>query len=287
MNHRNRLDLYTRTARDSSSPVLKHYSKSFGLASRLYPRELRTSIACIYALVRVADEIVDGTAHQAGLSLEQQTQVLNDLEKEVENALVTGFSANLIVHAFAYEARNAGITVELTRAFFNSMRTDLQPVNFHSDQEYRTYIYGSAEVIGLMCLKLFLKGKKVQEGEEKKMKESAQSLGAAFQKINFLRDYSYDSQNLKRQYFPQVQGHMTERQRDEIITDIRDDLQRARIGIVLLPLQARVAVRAATAIFEHLLDELAHQPLQELLTGRLSVKKSDKARIIAQELLRR
>lgn len=287
MNHQNRLGLYTSTAQASSLPVLERYSRSFSLTSRLYPQELRRSIACIYALVRVADEIVDGTARDAGLNTTQQAQILNDLEHEVENALETGFSANLVVHAFAHEARRAHITAELTRPFFASMRMDLEPVDFTTPQEYRSYIHGSAEVIGLMCLKIFLKNYSVTEFNRYRMEKSACALGAAFQKTNFLRDYCYDRENLSRNYFPHVRGELTDVQRNHIIADIQDDLEVAREGIPLLPLKARIAVRGATALFEHLVAELASLPLQQLLQGRISLRTTTKTRILAQEFLKR
>ena len=158
------LQLYTRAARTSSARVIREYSTSFGMASRLFGSGCRSDIESIYGLVRIADEIVDGAAAEAGLSVDEQAALLDALEDETEQALATGYSANVVVHAFATVARATGIDRDLTAPFFASMRRDLSPVAF-GREELRTYIYGSAEVVGLMCLRVFLRGETLTEAD--------------------------------------------------------------------------------------------------------------------------
>src|SRR5690606_19894640 len=200
------LRLYSETARAAAAPVIRAYSTSFGLATRLFPARCRTDIGTIYALVRIADEIVDGTAAEAGLDADAQRAVLDELEAETERAIASGFSANLIVHAFAEVARRARIEPELTRAFFASMRRDLDTVDF-DEHEYRRYVHGSAEVVGLMCLRVFLRNRPVPREDLATLEEGAARLGAAFQKVNFLRDLGHDRTELSRSYLPELREH--------------------------------------------------------------------------------
>ncbi|WP_237203243.1 phytoene/squalene synthase family protein [Rothia endophytica] len=285
MNHTDRLGLYSLAARRSSYPVIGVYSSSFRLASLIYPSAMRASIACIYALVRVADEIVDGTAADAGLTVDQQRQALDVLEREVEFALSTGFSSNLVVHAFAREARACGITADLTRPFFESMRMDLDEVNFDTDEQYHRYIYGSAEVIGLMCLCIFLKDNPCPPPQRQELEGAARALGAAFQKINFLRDYADDSTRLGRNYFPHVEGKLNEDSLGVIIADIEQDLAHARSGIDALPRRARYAVRSATALYKHLLEQLQAASVRDIERRRFSLSTPTKLRLIGKELM--
>ncbi len=149
------LELYSQTADDAAAAVINRYSTSFGIATKLLGPRPRPHVRNIYALVRVADEIVDGPAHDAGLSPERERHVLDALETEVMDAIATGFSANLVVHAFARTARECGIGADLIAPFFASMRTDLDTAS-HDDVSHDAYVYGSAEVVGLMCLQVFL-----------------------------------------------------------------------------------------------------------------------------------
>ena len=195
MNRENGLALYGAATEASAAPVIRRYSNSFRLATSLFPRRCRAEIASIYALVRVADEIVDGTAAEAGLDAAQQGDRLDELEADTERAVATGFSANLVVHAFAVVARTAGIPREPIEAFFASMRRDLDDVAF-DDAEYRTYIHGSAVAVGLMCLRVFVRGVDVDPDTFPELEEGAARLGAAFQKVNFLRDLGDDHRDL-------------------------------------------------------------------------------------------
>lgn len=265
------LALYSDTARRAAAPVIRRYSSSFRLATSLFPRRCRTSIAAVYALVRIADEIVDGTAAEAGADPAEQRRLLDELEAETERAVDAGFSVNLVVHAYAGIARTAGIERELTRAFFASMRRDLDAVAF-DEAEYRTYIHGSAEAVGLMCLRVFLVGRRVDPRDLSRLEEGAARLGAAFQKVNFLRDIGHDSAQLGRSYVPGLRADgMTEAEKHAVVADIRADLRAARDVVPLLPRDCRRAVLVATALFASLLTRIERTPAARLSTERISV----------------
>ena len=265
------LSLYSGTASAAAAPVIRRYSTSFRLATRLFPRRCRAAVASIYALVRIADEIVDGTAAEAGLDRAAQAGRLDELEAETERAVETGFSANLVVHAFAGVARAAGIEPELTRAFFASMRRDLDAVEF-DETEYRTYVHGSAEVVGLMCLRVFLAGRPADPDVPTRLDEGAARLGAAFQKVNFLRDVGHDRHQLGRSYLPGVSATgMTDREKAVVVADIRGDLRAARAVVGHLPADCRRPVLVATAIFGELLRRIERLPADRLADERVSV----------------
>ena len=281
------LQLYTRAARISSARVIREYSSSFGMASRLFAAGCRSDIESIYGLVRIADEIVDGAAAEAGLSIDEQAALLDGLEDETEQALALGYSANVVVHAFASVARATGIDRDLTAPFFASMRRDLSPVAF-GREELRTYIYGSAEVVGLMCLRVFLRGQAVTEPDRALLDNGARRLGAAFQKINFLRDLGTDWLVLGRSYFPGIDpGSLTEDEKRELLDDIEADLDAAADAIPRLPRGCRRAVIAAHSVFRALAEELSRAPAEELLVRRVRVSTPHKAVIVAAAMLGR
>lgn len=273
------LALYRETARAASAPVIRRYSSSFGMASALFPRRCRGSIAAIYALVRVADEIVDGTAAEAGLVPSELREALDLFEAEVEHALITGFSANLIVQAFADVARRAGFGPELTRPFFASMRRDLEPVAF-DDGALRAYVHGSAEVVGLMCLRVFTPTR------DARLDDAACALGSAFQLVNFLRDLGDDRDRLGREYLPEFRLLSVESATAAVIVRIRADLARARSGIPLLPADCRLAVATAAAVFGELLARIETLPAEQLAGTRVSVPTSRKLALLARERMR-
>jgi phytoene synthase len=280
------LDLYTRTARAAAARVITAYSTSFGLSSRLLPSEVRACISDVYALVRVADEIVDGPAAEAGLEPSEKRAVLDALEEETLRAMSSGFSANLVVHAFAHTARRTGIGDNLVRSFFASMRMDADGVEISDDATYRRYIHGSAEVVGSMCLRAF-----AQEDPrfviDEAMDEGARRLGAAFQKVNFLRDLAEDCDGLGRSYFPGVDPRaFTEADKLRIVAEIDDDLAVARAAIVRLPPASRRATTTAADLFGRLNDLLRAAPAEELLVRRVSVPTSEKLRVIAAAIVR-
>lgn len=275
------LALYTATSQRSAAEVIKAYSTSFGAASRLLEPKYRVGVTSIYALVRVADEIVDGVAAQAGLSVDAQREALDSLERQTEQAMATGFSSNLVVHAFAYTARRSGIRRDLTVPFFESMRADLNTSRFGA-AERGTYIYGSAEVVGLMCLRVFLNesGDVYEPGERARLTEGARRLGAAFQKVNFLRDLGADLDGRGRDYFD-LHHALTEQTKAELVADIDEDLAAAAEVIPDLPRGCRAAVSAAHDLFAALNNQLRRTRAEDLMRTRVSVPNRTKARIVA------
>jgi len=279
------LDSYSRTAQRSARLVLDDYSTSFSLACRLLDASTAGHIADIYALVRLADEVVDGVAVQAGLDSEAVSACLDELQEETARALERGYSTNLVVHAFALTARATGITADLTDPFFASMRADLL-IAEHDAQSLEEYIYGSAEVIGLMCLQVFrtIPGAPLHGAAQAEL--AARSLGAAFQKVNFLRDLAADSQQLGRRYFPGINPQtLTESQKSKLVEDIQNDLASARAGLPFLAPPAARAVRLAHDLFEELTLQLSATPAEQLLSRRISVPNLRKALLAAKAIL--
>ena len=279
-----RIDLYTRVAEETSQGVIKRYSTSFGLASRLLEPRTRAHIGNFYALVRLADEIVDGVAAEAGVSPDLAEDMLDALEADTERALSVGYSTNLIVHAFATSARAVGVTAELTRPFFHSMRMDLTETS-HTEESFAEYVYGSAEVVGLMCLQAFLVGHSVNSADRDMMVKGARALGAAFQKVNFLRDLGADVQALGRNYFPGVSVEsLTEETKHRLLDDIDQDLAMSAEALPLLPPGPRRAVSLAHVLFEALSERIRKTPATILQTSRISVPDGAKA-ILALRVL--
>ncbi|SIO05179.1 phytoene/squalene synthase family protein [Agromyces cerinus] len=276
------LALYDRTAHLGSAQVISHYSTSFGLASRLCSRPVRDHLADLYALVRIADEIVDGPAEEAGLAPDERRAMLEALEVETERAIASGYSSNLVVHAFARTARDTGFGPELTRPFFASMRRDLDPVDF-DEAELREYIHGSAEVVGLMCLRAFSEGLPVDARRDARWQRGARHLGAAFQKVNFLRDLADDYGSLGRRYFPGIDpALLTEADKLRLLDDLDRDLAIAGEVIAELPSGCRRAVAAAHALFSALSSRLRRTPASELLTTRVRVPTPQKLMLLAR-----
>jgi phytoene synthase len=281
------LELYTRAAEKSSSVIIREYSTSFGLAARLLAPEVRQHVENIYALVRVADEIVDGSAAEAKLAggSVDPVHALDDLEKEVYRALKDRFSANLVVHAFAHTANTVGFDRKLIAPFFTSMRMDLWKT-VHSKSSFDKYVYGSAEVVGLMCLQAFVLGKEYSVADREKLIAGGRALGAAFQKVNFLRDLAADSDALGRSYFPGLKvAELTDTKRDELVADINADLAKSSVTLGMLPKTSRKAVAAAHLLFEQLNKEIAKTPASALKTSRISVPNIKKLFIIIKVLL--
>ncbi|WP_308798392.1 phytoene/squalene synthase family protein [Agromyces silvae] len=276
------LALYDEVARRGSARVISAYSTSFGLASRLCSAPVRAHIADVYALVRVADEVVDGPAEEAGLDAAARRGMLDALEAETEQAIGSGYSSNLVVHAFARTARATGFGSELTRPFFASMRADLEPVDF-DDAAFREYVYGSAEVVGLMCLRAFVAGLPADAERDERWARGARHLGAAFQKVNFLRDLAEDYADRGRRYFPGVDPRrLTEADKTRILDDIDRDLRIAGEVIPELPGGCRRAVQAAHALFAELAARLRRTPAADVLAARVRVPAPRKLLLLAR-----
>lgn len=281
-----RLSLYHAAAEQAADVVVRRYSTSFGLASRLLPPARRADIRNVYALVRLADEVVDGAAEEADLGGARAAGLLDRLEADVVEALGTGYSINVLVHAFARTARSAGFGTDLTGPFFASMRMDLHRT-VHDDDSFAEYVYGSAEVVGLMCLRVFLLDEPADQRDARyaRLAAGARALGAAFQKVNFLRDLADDSGRLGRRYFPGIDpGALTDHQKDVICDDIAADLRTAASAVPELPAGARRAVRVAYALFAELLARLRATPAADVLITRASVPPLVKARLVGSVL---
>ncbi|NKE08744.1 MULTISPECIES: phytoene/squalene synthase family protein [Kocuria] len=262
---------YHRTAQAAAAAVINRYSTSFGLACRVLGPSVRTHVRSVYALVRVADEIVDGASAGAGVSAHDARELLDGLEAETLEVLERGFSTNLVVHAFGLAADYGGIAADLITPFFASMRADLG-VDTHSTESLEDYVYGSAEVVGLMCLRLFLAEHPVSCQQEAALVSGARRLGAAFQKVNFLRDLSEDYNSLGRVYLPGADPRaLTEATKHEFLDEIDADLAAARAVIDDLPANGRTAVLIAHDLFAELSVRLRKTPAAQLLTTRIRV----------------
>jgi 15-cis-phytoene synthase len=277
-------DDYDRVADASAALVIDAYSSSFGLASKLLAEPVRRHVRNVYALVRVADEIVDAPRPEG--TTDQQAEALETLLAETRTAMATGHSSNLVVHAFARTAREVGIELAVVEPFFASMRMDLD-VRTHDAASFATYVYGSAEVVGLMCLRAFVAGERDAESRYAVLAPGAQRLGAAFQKVNFLRDLAEDHDDLGRRYFPGVEpALLSDAQRDLLLDDLDADLAVAARVVPHLPRSSRVAVCAAHDLFAELSVRLRRTPAEELRSRRVRVPQPVKARIVAAAALR-
>jgi len=295
---RDALTLYTQAAERSAAQIIGSYSTSFGAATRLLGTRHRQHVRNVYALVRIADELVDGVAAESGLCPEMQMEALNALEAETESALQTGFSSNPIVYAFAHTARTARFGDELTKPFFSSMRTDLEalqrglvkpgnscpPRQAFDESELAEYIYGSAEVVGLMCLRVFTREETLSTATTSALEHGARSLGAAFQTVNFLRDLGDDTVRLGRSYLT-PEPVLTTAQHQRIIGVIREQLREAEGTLPLLPKDAQIAVRCALQLFRRLTDRLALTPTPVLYERRVRVPNAEKARVVIQSVV--
>lgn len=273
------LTRYDQAASRAAAQVMGQYSTSFSLATRLLRGRVREDIRHLYAVVRIADELVDGTADQASIDA---TAALDAYEAAILAAPEKRLHTDPVVHSYAITARRCGFPREHLVAFFDSMRADLNQREY-SASELAKYIYGSAEVIGLLCVQVFLAEETVSAADRAAMDRGARHLGSAFQKINFLRDLGEDSSVLGRAYFPQAAGGvLSEAAKSALIAEIRRELAAAEEAINLLPLSARVGVRAAADIFAELTNRLAATPAAELNTTRISVPNRTKAWLAAR-----
>ncbi len=272
--------LYDTVSEASSAVVIREYSSSFGLASRLLGEPVRTQVRNIYALVRVADEIVDNP--DRSLSREARATMLGWLEDDVRHAIRTGYSGNLVVHAFARTAQAVLIEDDVVAPFFASMRMDLD-TTVHTPESFERYVYGSAEVVGLMCLRAFLAAPDAGVAPQRAydaLAPGARRLGAAFQKLNFVRDLADDHDVLRRDYFPGLDvDRFCDADRDRILDDIDSDLAAAAAVLPALPASSRRAVRAAHATFTELATRLRATPATEIRRSRVRVPAAVKLRL--------
>lgn len=259
---------------ECSKNVTKMYSTSFASAVKMLAPSIRQDIYNIYGFVRFADEIVD-TFH------DYNKELLFDLfEKDLETALQNKISLNPVLNSFQHTVRKYQIPSELIQAFMKSMKMDLIKSKYSTYEEYNEYIYGSADVVGLMCLKVFVNG---DDAKYKELEHSAMRLGSAFQKVNFLRDLKADYEDLNRTYFPNTDlSQLNETSKNEIIKEIEADFEAGYQGIVKLPIEAKFGVYTAYIYYKKLLSKLKKTPSLEIKNTRIRVPDYQKVGLLAR-----
>ena len=256
------IQLFHTTSQNCSRVVTENYSTSFSSAIRLLHKDLRTPVFNIYGFVRFADEIVD-TFHD-----HDKEVLLEQFKKETYDAIQRGISLNPILNSFQRTVNEFNIDLKLVDAFFHSMEMDLSK-KVYDCEGYKEYIYGSAEVVGLMCLYVFCEGKKELYDT---LEEPARSLGAAFQKVNFLRDIKADFNGLARVYFPGCDfNNFTESEKRGIEEDIHADFRNAYQGITQLPLKARFGVYVAYKYYLSLFKKIKKMEPARVLEERIRI----------------
>lgn len=271
------IDLFHKVSHECSRITTQRYSTSFSSAINLLHRDIRKPIYDIYGFVRFADEIVD-TFNRADKAI-----LLAEFKRDTYQAIERMISLNPILHSFQITVNRYNIDHELIEAFFKSMEFDLDKSKY-DEKGYAEYIYGSAEVVGLMCLYVFCDGNQKQY---ESLKPSAQSLGAAFQKVNFLRDVKADYQQLNRVYFPGVDfNSFTPEMKAAIEEDIATDFRNAYEGIVRLPLKARFGVYLAYKYYLSLFKKIKAVQPQRILEERIRIPNYQKAWVATKVVIR-
>jgi phytoene synthase len=270
-------NLFDLVSEQCSQLVTKTYSTSFSTATSLLAPSVRSHIFNIYGFVRFADEIVD-SFHDY-----DKEQLFKNFERELAEALEYKISLNPILNSFQHTYHTFNIDYDLVAAFMKSMRMDLTKSTYRSVEEYKEYIYGSADVVGLMCLTVFVDGNKEKYTT---LKESAMALGSAFQKVNFLRDLKADFENLGRTYFPNANLEaLDEVSKQAIIDEIEADFNLGFEGIQNLPATVRLGVYTAYRYYKRLLDRLKSTPPLEIKNSRIRVPNYEKIGLIAQSYI--
>ncbi|MEZ7993080.1 MAG: phytoene/squalene synthase family protein [Flavobacteriaceae bacterium] len=272
-------ELFDQVSFDTSKLVTKKYSTSFSLAVKMLSPTIRSAIYNIYGFVRFADEIVD-TFHDY-----KKEELLDDFEKEYYKALENGISLNPILNSFQATVKRYNITDDLVKSFLKSMRADLSKTAYETQEEYNEYIYGSADVVGLMCLKVFVDGDDEKYNE---LKDAAMRLGSAFQKVNFLRDLKDDFELLNRSYFPNVDlTSLDTESKHLIIQEIEDDFDFAfNHGILKLPVEAKFGVYMAYRYYRRLLKKLNSVPSSEIIETRVRISDPMKINLLARSYVK-
>ena len=272
------MDLYNDIAFKTSKLITKKYSTSFSIAVSTLPREMRKSIYSVYGFVRFADEIVDS------FETYDQDVLLKAFETDYYKALKHGISMNPVLQSFAITVKKYQFPDELTDSFLVSMKADLSKQIYDTNSELDIYIHGSANVVGLMCLLVFLDGDMVKY---KELEGSAMKLGSAFQKVNFLRDLKADTQGLNRLYFPDVDmDNFTEETKQILIKSIEADFDEAEKGIKQLPGKSKLAVYIAFSYYKKLLHKLKKTPANEIIKTRIRVQDSMKFMLLGKAYMK-
>lgn len=270
--------LFDTISYNSSKLVTKTYSTSFSLATKMLYSSIRSHIYNIYGFVRFADEIVD-SFHDYN-----KEELFNRFNEDLELALKNKISLNPILNSFQYTYHKYNIDKDLVDAFMNSMRTDLYKTKYLTEEEFKAYIYGSADVVGLMCLKVFVKGDNEKYNE---LKETAMALGSAFQKVNFLRDLKADFEGLNRSYFPNTDlKNLDETSKQKIIDDIELDFEKGLIGIKKLPNEAKFGVFMAYRYYRQLLKKLKKTPALQIKNARIRVSNPKKVELLMRSYIK-
>ncbi|MDB2314804.1 phytoene/squalene synthase family protein [Flavobacteriaceae bacterium] len=263
---------------ECSKLVTQRYSTSFTLGTRMLAAKHRKHIYNLYGFVRFADEIVD-SFHNF-----DKKDLLKRFEEDLRHALDSKISLNPILNSFQYTVHQNNIHQELIDAFLKSMNMDLHKQKYNSKEEYQEYIYGSADVVGLMCLNVFLEG---DNDGYKQLKPQAMALGSAFQKVNFLRDLNSDFKELDRTYFPNLDlSDFNEKSKASIIEEIEKDFDLALEGIFMLPESARLGVYTAYKYYRKLLVKLKNTPSRKIQSARIRVPNYQKMGVLAQSYLK-
>lgn len=261
-----------------SKQVTQNYSTSFSMATKMLAPSIRQDIYNLYGFVRLADEIVDSFQEF------DQNKLFKQFEVDLKQALEDKISLNPILNSFQHTVSKYSIDEELINHFMNSMRLDLHKQIYTTKEEYEDYIYGSADVVGLMCLKVFVQGN--QEMYDT-LKDSAMQLGSAFQKVNFLRDLKEDFENLNRTYFPNTNlAALDENSKAVIISEIEENFKNGYQGILNLPPEAKFGVYMAYRYYRRLLKKLSKTPAIEIKDTRIRVPNYEKFGLLTRSYVK-
>lgn len=265
-------ELFDSLSNKCSKKVTETYSTSFSLAVRMLGSSIRQDVHNIYGFVRFADEIVD-SFHEY-----DKENLFNRFENELKQSLLDRISLNPILNSFQHTVHKYNIEQELIWTFMDSMRQDLRKNIYSTTAEFNDYIYGSADVVGLMCLHVFVKG---DREKYENLKDAAMNLGSAFQKVNFLRDMKEDEELLHRSYFPNIDmNSLNEVSKEAIILEIEENFKKAYTGIFLLPHDARFGVFIAYKYYSRLMEKLRRTPASELKNSRVRVPNIEKISLL-------
>lgn len=272
-------NLFDSVSFDCSKLVTKKYSTSFSMAVNMLSPNIREDIYNIYGFVRFADEIVD-TFHEY-----DKQKLLAQFEADYYYAKANGISLNPILNSFQKTVNKYNIDDDLVDAFLASMKADLNKKDYKTVEEYNQYIYGSADVVGLMCLKVFVNGNQKKYDE---LKDAAMRLGSAFQKVNFLRDLKDDFEILNRSYFPNIDlGELDQQSKQQIIEEIEADFDYAfENGILKLPMEAKFGVYMAYRYYRKLLNKLKRVPSTKIMDTRVRISNPMKINLLARSYVK-
>jgi len=272
-------ELFHTVSENCSKLVTKSYSTSFSLAVNMLSPAIRNDIYNIYGFVRFADEIVD-TFHEY-----DKEELMSQFENDYYAAHKAGISLNPILNSFQQTVRKYNIEDHMVQAFLKSMKADLHKTEYQTKAEYEEYIYGSADVVGLMCLKVFVNG---DDNKYNELKDAAMRLGSAFQKVNFLRDLKDDFEVLNRSYFPNIDlGQLNAKSKQLIVDEIEADFDYAyKHGILKLPVEAKFGVYMAYRYYRRLLKKLKSVPSEKIMDTRIRISDPMKINLLARSYVK-